>query len=61
MCVTEGIIDIDIRNMAQFGSEGFVVLLLFPVETEVLEEEDASGVQIIHHFPDLLADAVRGQ
>ena len=61
MGVAEGVIDVHFPKSGQFGGKTVVVLLLFNVKTEVLQQEDISRLQGVDHLPDLLADAVRGR
>ena len=60
MGVAEGVIDIYIRQSGQFGGKTVVVLLLFSVEPEILQQEDAPRLQVIDQFPNFASDTVRG-
>src|ERR1019366_8578130 len=57
----ERVVDIDVGELRQLAAEGLVVLLLFRMEAEVLEQTDAAAAKVVDDLLGRVADAVLGE
>ncbi len=61
MGTAEGVIDIQVAKFCQLLCEGWIVLLFFRMEAQVLQQQHLAGLQHAHHFLRSLSHAVWGE